>query len=466
MSGAPRKPKSKGAGSGELTTRAGVVSPARRCALDALRRVEDEAAYSSAVLAAGGEGLQAHDRALCHEIVLGCLRRQLWLDACIKRFAKRDPARLDAEVRRALRAGLYQLRYLTRIPASAVVNETVAHVRAAGFASAAGFANAVLRSAVREPEYDPAVDAANYGDELDRLAIATSHPRRLLERWIESFGRSEAEALARADNEPPAVAFRINSLHPRHGEALDELRAAGAELVASTLVPGAWRVRGANAALRELEAAGVVYVQSEASQLVAHALDARPGERILDACAAPGGKTTHVAILTKDDSRIVAGDLHPHRLRLMRRLTERQDLRSLRLVALDAAHLPFADNSFDRVLVDAPCTGTGTLRHNPEIRWRVTDDSIRRLGELQTIILRDAARTVRPGGRLVYSTCSLEPEENEAIVAAFLNQSPQWRIVADALPAELRTSTGAARTYPHRHDTDGFFVQVLERSDE
>ena len=217
--------------------------------------------------------------------------------------------------------------------------------------------------------------------------------------------------------------------------------------------------------VRELEAAGVIYAQSEASQLVARALDAKRGERLLDACAAPGGKTTHLAILTKDESMIVAGDLHPHRLRLLRSLTARQGFGSLRLGAFDAARLPFADATFDRVIVDAPCTGTGTLRHNPEIRWRVTDDAINRLAALQATILRDAARVVRHGGRLVYSTCSLEPEENEAVIADFLDQSPQWRIVADAVPAELRTPTGAARTYPHRHDTDGFFVQVLEKSD-
>lgn len=164
MSGAVRKTGGEGKAKGTSKTRGGVVSPARRCALECLRRVEDEAAYSSAVLASVGEGLQANDRALCHEIVLGCLRRQVWLDACIKHFARRDPARLDSEVRRALRAGLYQLQSLARIPASAIVNETVAHVRGAGFSSAAGFANAVLRSAAREPEYDPAVDPANYGD--------------------------------------------------------------------------------------------------------------------------------------------------------------------------------------------------------------------------------------------------------------------------------------------------------------
>lgn len=441
------------------------VSPARRCALDALRRVEEDAAFASAVLATCAAELQSNDRALCHEIVFGCLRQQSWLDALLKHFAGRDPAKLDREVRRALRAGLYQIRFLTRIPASAVVNETVAHVRASGFTSAAGFANAVLRRAARELEFDPTEDIS---DELERLAVATSHPRFLLERWTRAFGKEAAAAIARANNQTSPTAIRINPLHERAAFAVEELAAAGGHVIASSLVADAWRIEGANAKLRELEAAGAIYIQSEASQLVAHALDAKAGERILDACAAPGSKATHIAALTHNRALIVAADIHPHRLRLLRRLAARQHLDSIRTVVMDsgADALPFQDESFHRVLVDAPCTGTGTLRHNPEIRFRLTHADIARLAALQKRILAAAARTVMSGGRLVYSTCSIELEENEEVVADFLSTRPGWRIVADAVSDALRTDAGAARTFPHTHDTDGFFVQVFERAKE
>lgn len=440
-----------------------LVSPARRCALDALRRVEEDGAFASAVLATSAAELQANDRALCHEVVMGALRQQSWLDALLKHLAGRDPAKLDREVRRALRAGLYQIRFLTRIPASAVVNETVAHVRANGFTSAAGFANAVLRRAARELEFDP---TASISDELERLAVATSHPRFLLERWTQFFGKEAAAAIARANNQSSPTAFRINISHERAAFVLDELAAAGARFIASSLVADAWRIEGANATLRELEAAGAIYIQSEASQLVAHALDAKAGERVLDACAAPGSKATHIATLVHDRALVVAADIHPHRLRLLRRLAARQHLDSIRAVVMDSGAyvLPFQDESFHRVLVDAPCTGTGTLRHNPEILSRINPADITRLAVLQKRILAAAARAVMPGGRLIYSTCSLELEENEEVVANFLSTQPGWRIIEEAVPDALRTATGAARTFPHTHYTDGFFLQVFERA--
>ncbi len=206
-------------------------------------------------------------------------------------------------------------------------------------------------------------------------------------------------------------------------------------------------------------------MQDEASQLIAHVLGARPGERVLDACAAPGSKTTHVAALAGGRAHLVAGDLHEHRLRLVGDARERLGARGVSLVALNAEEaLPFADGAFDRVLVDAPCTGTGTLRHNPEIRWRLSPESFRGLASVQTRILQEAARCLRRSGRLVYSTCSVEREENEEVVAAFLDSNPDFRRTEAApAPAALLLPGGAARTWPHRDDVDGFFVGVLER---
>ena len=441
------------------------VSPARRAAFRILGRVEEEGAFASVLLAGAAEHLRADDRALCYELVLGALRRQLWLDKLIGHYAGREAVGLDAPVRRTLRLGLYQLRFLSRIPASAAVNESVNLAKEARLRSAAGFINAVLRRAAREPEFDPASLAA---DEFERVAITTSHPRWLIERWAAAFGAQEAAAFAQANNHTPPVAFRVNTLRVRGEEVVERLRAAGTDVEPSRVAAGALRVSaGAGVALlRQLTREGLIYTQDEASQLVGQVLGARAGERVLDACAAPGSKTTQVAALTGDRALIVAGDLYGHRLRVVRESAARQGLASIRTVELDAeaAPLPFADETFDRVLVDAPCTGTGTLRHNPEIRWRLVPEDVAALAARQRRILTNAARVVRRGGRLVYSTCSVEPEENEQVVAAFLETHGEFKPVRADADARLLTAGGAARTWPQRDDTDGFFVAALERA--
>jgi 16S rRNA (cytosine967-C5)-methyltransferase len=440
------------------------VSAARRAAFEALRRVEEESAFASVLLAHMAHELRADDRALCYELTLGVLRWQLWLDALITHYASRDAATLDAPVRRALRLGLYQLRFLSRVPQSAAVNESVNLAHEHGLRSAAGFINAVLRRATREPDFDP----ASLGrDELERVSISTSHPPWLVARWAAEFGADVAEQIARANNRTPPVAFRVNALRATESEVIEKLRAAGVEVAASKIAPGAWRVAAGTGgeALRALAAEGIVYTQDEASQLVGHLVGARAGESVLDVCAAPGSKATQIALMTKDRARVVACDVYSHRLRAVAESAARQGIESILTVALDAeeSQLPFAAGSFARVLVDAPCTGTGTLRHNPEIRWRITPADVEELAARQARILANAARVVSRGGRLVYSTCSLEREENEAIIASFLAGHTDFQQVkADAL-AELLTPTGAARTFPHRDDTDGFFVAVLER---
>lgn len=439
------------------------VSPSRQAAFEILRRVEDEGAFAAPLLAALTDDLSAEDRALCYELVLGVLRWQLWLDRLIEHLASRKCEKLDVPVRRALRLGLYQLRFLTRIPSSAAVNEAVNMAHALRLGSAAPFVNAVLRRATRELAYDP---AAAVKDLLERIAIAESHPVWLIRRWAEAFGIEEAEGFARANNAPAPAAFRVNTLRADTDEIINKLRANGVKVSPSHITPGGWRVEGgAGASIRGLASEGLIYLQDEASQLVAHILGARAGERVLDVCAAPGSKTTHIAALADDGAFIAAGDLYAHRLRVVRESCERLGVRGVRAIALDAVSaLPFADETFDRVLVDAPCTGTGTLRHNPEIRWRLTAANIAGLATLQSKILREASRVVRRGGRLVYSTCSIEREENEEVVAAFLESREDFKQV-EAAPAHHShlIKTGAARTWPHRDDVDGFFVAALEK---
>lgn len=447
------------------------LSPARRAAFEILRRVEAEGAYASSLLATIDARLQDNDRGLCHELVLGVLRRQLWLDRALEHFASRRMEGVDLPVRLALRLGLYQLRFLSRIPPSAAVNESVNLVRAAGLRSAGSFTNAVLRRATREPDYDP---AEGIPDPVEKLAIATSHPIWLIARWVQVLGLAEAAALARANNEPAPVAFRLTAKAiEKEGRAhriIDELRAAGVELLRSKIAPNAWRVIGSKSKLvRSLTSDGLIYLQDEASQLVAHLLEARSGDRVLDVCAAPGSKTTHIGALAPQ-ATIVAGDLYEHRSRILRELVAAQGIDSIQVVVADAtADLPFANASFDRVLVDAPCSGTGTLRRNPEIRWHLNPSDVAELSLKQKRILAHAAQMVRPGGLLLYSTCSLERDENEAVAEAFLKEHDsfdQWR-PADAqtlnIPADLVTASGAVRTWPHRQDVDGFFMITFRR---
>jgi len=440
------------------------VSAARRAAFEILRRVEGEGAFAAPLLATATGELAPEDRALCYELVLGVLRRRLWLDRVIEHFAGRGAEKLDPPVLLALRLGLYQLRFLTRVPARAAVNESVNLAHLHRLRSAASFINAVLRRAAREPEFDP---AAHVSETLERIAVSTSHPPWLVRRWAAEFGPAEAEAFARANNAPAPAAFRVNPLREGSGDALERLRAAGCAAEPSKIAPGGFRAEGAGAAgvLRALAAEGLVYMQDEASQLVAHVLGARAGERVLDACAAPGSKTTQVAALAGDGVHVAAGDLHEHRLRIVEESCARLGVRGVRTFAFDAAaSLPFADRAFDRVLVDAPCTGTGTLRHNPEIRWRLRPEDIAEQAAVQRVILAEAARTVRPGGRLVYSTCSVEREENEDAVASFLDSHKDFKqIPAAPASADLLLPSGAARTWPQRDDADGFFVAALAR---
>jgi len=436
------------------------ASAARLAAFDILMRVA-EGAYASVLLAARESELKPVDRALCYELVLGVLRRQLWLDRLIEHYASRKVAELDVAVVVVLRLGLYQLRFLSRIPDSAAVNESVNLIHSARLRSAGGLVNAVLRRATREPQTDP---TSNINDPVERLSVATSHPSWLIERWTKAFGVEETEAFARANNEPAPLAFRVVNSRAQEADVCERLRQSGAELVPSTITTGAWRVTGAGSLLAELASTGQVYLQDEASQLVAGLLDVRPGQRVLDLCAAPGSKTTQIADLSQDSAVIVAADLYRHRLNTVVSSAQLQGLRSIHCVALDGLHpLPFSEASFDRVLVDAPCSGTGTLRRNPEIRWRISPADIQDLSGRQKQLLFNASRAVRPGGRLIYSTCSVEPDENEAVVQAFLENNETFGLARLPLTTSLITSFGAARTWPHREGTDGFFICAFER---
>ena len=335
------------------------VSPARWVAFEILRKVE-AGHCSSVLLAADTHQLEPTDRAVCHELVLGVLRWQFYLDRIIEHYSKRKIASLDLDVVLALRLGLYQLRFLTRVPPSAAVNESVKIVQAARLSSARAFVNALLRRATREPDYDPALELVN---PIEKISVQTSHPQWLIQKWVTAFGLDETVSLARANNETPVVAFRV--LGSKEEDILGRLSRAGITVKPSTIAKSAFRTPVGSRVIRELAENGEIYLQDEASQLVAEKVGAQQGDRVLDVCSAPGGKTTLIA--DQQEAFVVAGDLSKRRLATVAKAVAIQKLANVFLTVLDTSRpLPFATGSFDKVLLDAPCSGTGTLRHNPE----------------------------------------------------------------------------------------------------
>lgn len=444
--------------------KAPVISPARELAFRILERVIHQGGRASDLLASScTDRLSERDRRLTYELVLGVLRWQLQLDYLLAHYSGRRSEQLDEPIRIALRMGLYQLRFLSRIPAYAAVSESVALAKHHGSPWGARLVNAVLRRAAQCPDERPWERIA---DPIERASVELSHPAWLVRKWMDDFGEQEARALMRANNEAPPLALRFNPLVASEEEILRALAQEGIQIESSPYVPGAYRVRLGSLGLRaEVWRKGWVYVQDEASQLIAHLVSPRPGMRVLEICAAPGSKTTHMAVLMSNRGMIVAGDRHLGRLRTLKRVAARLQVRIAHPIALEGrGPLPLLPGvRFERVLVDVPCSGTGTLRRHPEIKWRLTPEQVLRFAEQQRALLAEAARWVQPGGWLLYATCSLEHEENEDVIGAFLAEHAEFQLVPAAGPEVLRSASGCVRTFPHRHGMDGFFAALMER---
>ena len=455
------------------------VAPARMAAFEILTRVASENAYASHLLTSTRyDHLSSADHALAQELTLGVLRWQRQLDFFIEHFTKRKLGKLDLEVVLALRLGLYQLLFLDRIPPHAAINESVNLVKLHKKHSAAPMVNAVLRTVQRAGQDDLAQLINSIQDSLEKLSVETSHPQWLLQRLLHRRGEEEARQLALANNRAPTTAFRFNPRVQSEAATRAWLADHHFHVRAASFAPKAAVLEtGSLPANTEPIQRGWVYLQDEASQLVAHLAanhqQAMTGYRLLDLCAAPGSKTTLLASLLPEKSLLVACDLHLHRLQTMRELAAHAKVTNLNLLQLDATKpLPFAaDAKFDAVLLDAPCSGLGTLQRHPEIKWRATETKIHELAALQKRLLDTAASQVQPGGLLTYSVCSTEAEEGEEVIARFQEQHPTFRDVTrerlTALgidPTELITSTLGARTFPHRQNCEGFFVCVLSSS--
>lgn len=441
------------------------ISPARVAAFDILLRIARENAYASELLhSARYSSISPADHRLATEITMGVLRWRSRLDEEISRFSSQPFHKLDPEVRESLRIAAYQLLYLDRIPASAAINESVELVKRARKKSAAPFVNAVLRKLTKRDVGPAPAEPTNNSPALSRRF---AHPNWLVDRWIAQFGAEATARICTYDQQPPATAIRL-----RDPAAEQELRDAGVTLSPGALLSSARIVNSGDITRTAAFRQGRVVIQDEASQLVAALVGY--GSQILDCCCAPGGKTSILAD-RNPSSLVLAVELHPHRARLTHKLVGQSNVR---VISADARHLPISAR-FDRILVDVPCSGSGTLARNPEIKWRLKPEDLADLQSRQLAILNSAMQRVAPGGRLVYSSCSLEHEENADVVERALAQNGDFRVLD--VRGELETLCGTGdlvwpdvsrlvdgpylRTLPGIHPCDGFFAAIIEHQE-
>jgi 16S rRNA (cytosine967-C5)-methyltransferase len=429
------------------------ISPARIAAFEILAKIEKEKAFSSTLLPLYEENLSIKDRALCHELTLGILRNQIYLDKLIEKLTAKKIEKFDSAVVLALRIGLYQLLFLDKIPDYSAINESVNLVQKAKKTSAKGLVNAVLRRATREKV------ELEFVDEIEKVSIETSHPRWILEKWIGELGFEETEKLARANNEAPRLAFRFTAKFQR-----EDVEIFG-NFEKSKFVENCFIAEKIDANLLKLAENGEIYFQDEASHMVASLVEIKDNEKFLDVCASPGSKMTAIANRKSQIANLfIAGDFYSYRVKTLQENCRRQGVGFVEIVRYDAEKsLPFAESSFEWILVDAPCTGTGTIRHNPEIKYFLREKDFAELREKQLEILKNASKLVKSGGHLIYSTCSLEREENESVVESFLQKSSEFEKISPRLPDRFLTDENFARTFPQKDEMDGFFIAAFKK---
>lgn len=451
--------------------RPGKKPGAREAAMDVLTRVEQDQAYSNLLLNQTLEKLklERQEAALATELVYGTIQRLNTIDYFLGRFAAKGLERLQPWVRSLLRLSFYQIRYLDRIPPHAAVNEAVELAKRRGHAGIAGLVNGILRNVLREkarltlPEGLPPVQ---------RIALQESHPEWMVKRWVARYGEEETLAMCRTNNEAPKVSLRVNPLKGGRDALAGRLAEAGVETRSSLLAPdGLVAVSGGRLGGHPLFAAGEFSIQDESSMLVARVVAPEAGMRVLDCCAAPGGKTAHMAELMGGKGEVVAADLHEHKEALIRDQANRLGLRNIRTVVSDARKLDekFPAASFDRILLDAPCSGLGVIGRKPDLKWTKTEGDIAEIAGLQRSILQAVHKLLKPGGVLVYSTCTTEPEENAEQVQRFLSEEPGFVLEPfpeGLLPAGEDAEAGAAgmlQLLPQDYSSDGFFIARLRR---
>ena len=410
--------------------------------------------------------LSALDRRLVTELVYGSVRRQRSLDALIDQLGKKKSSQQPPNLRTLLHLGLYQLRYQERIPASAAVNTTVQLAKENGFSGLTGFVNGFLRQYIRLASalVDPLQLPEN---PVERLGVLHSYPNWIVEVWLEQLGMAETEQLCEWMNQSPTIDLRVNPLRATIEQVELAMQSAGILVRRVPHLPQALRLIGSTGSIKNLPGfdEGWWTVQDSSAQLVGHLLNPQPGEVIIDACAAPGGKTTHIAELMGDQGTVWAGDRAASRLRKLQENAERLKLQSVQICVGDSRNFQF--EPADRVLLDVPCSGLGTLHRHADARWRQTPESVRELSVLQEELLLQTSTFVKPDGVLVYATCTLHPMENERVIQAFLAHHPTWHIYPPT-PALIATGfltpEGFVKVLPHRHQMDGFFMVRLRKN--
>ncbi len=437
------------------------MTNARQTAFKALKLIDRQHLFTDVALdqqLRQGE-LSGVDRRLVTELVYGCVRRQRSLDFIIDQLAKKPAQKQPPDLRLILHLGLYQLRYLEQIPDSAAVNTTVQLAKDQGLQGLASFVNGLLRQYLRtgvEFPQEPVVDS---------LGIAESFPDWIVELWLGNYGETATAELCHWFNQAPSLDLRINPLKTSIEEVITAF--AGVDITAVPIphLPQGLRIKGSTGSITQLPGFtdGWWTIQDASAQLVSHFLDPQPGQVVIDACAAPGGKTTHIAELMDDRGEIWGCD-RPKRLAQLQQNCNRLQLKSIQIQPGDSRDIPEFVGMADRVLVDAPCSGLGTLHRHPDIRWRQNLDRITKLNQTQQEILASAATWLRPGGELVYATCTLNPLENQLVIKDFLVQHPQWQIVAPSpgsIAYPFADDAGWIEILPHQQDMDGFFMVKL-----
>lgn len=449
-----------------------MIAPARTAAFRALVAIaSNHCDLPTALVESRRQLNDDRDRSLAAAIVHGTLRWQRACDSLVSRVSARPIESLDREVLVILRLSLYQILHLDRVPSAAVVDDAVSLTRSAGKKSAAGFVNAVLRSTLRQRHHVPLParpeDAGDREAALLYLGVTWSHPEWLVARWLDRYGFERTEKWVQFDNDPAPLTLSVNRLRATRDEVRRSLAAGDVECVDTSLTPHGLRVIAGNP-LRHA-GHGQFLVQDEASQLVPLAVDAQPGERVLDLCAAPGGKTVLMCGDMRDSGVLVACDVRTRRVALLRDTVREAGCQHVYLVHVPTqGALPFSCN-FDRILVDAPCSGLGTVRRDPDIKWRREEEDLAGLADRQLTLLERAATVLEPGGRLVYATCSSEPEENEMVIDRFLSRHSHFRLIdlrhdgRNELGSVL-DDRGMLRTLPFEHRLEAFFAAALQRT--
>ncbi|MCG7383502.1 16S rRNA (cytosine(967)-C(5))-methyltransferase RsmB [Paenibacillus sp. ACRRY] len=456
--------------SGEASRSQRPKTSPRALAVKVLSAVEQDGAYSNLELnrRLKEADLSPADAGLATELVYGTIARLNTLDYFLERFVAKGMAKLQPWVRSLLRISVYQMLYLDRIPEHAVVSEAVNLAKKLGHQGISGMVNGVLRNMIRNRDE---LRIPNDLPAAERIALEHSHPLWMVKRWMGRYGEETAEAICKANNEPPAVSVRVNTTMTSREKLMQEMESTGAVVEPSRLSPDGILVRsGGNMALTSWYRDGLFSVQDESSMLVAEAVAPEEGQTVLDCCAAPGGKTAHMAEKMQDRGRIIANDVHAHKRQLIMDQADRLGLSCIDAVTGDALDLDerYPHASFDRILLDAPCSGLGVIRRKPDVKWTKSPEDIEDISGLQRELLDRVAPLLKPGGVLVYSTCTIEPAENELMVADFLKRHSEYQAVDSAWTGteleKWNRVNGGVQILPQYAHSDGFFIARLTRA--